>query len=313
MADESSSEKIDVLSFGEALVDFLPDQPGPLQNVGSFERVVGGAPANLTVGLARLDRDAALMGKVGIDQFGAYLMGQLEDEGVEITGITQTEEAKTGLTFVSLDDDGERSFLFYREPSADVVVDEEDVDEQLISRATFFQVGSNLLNEPRPRAATLHALELADEHECIISCDPNIRLHMWPHPDEARRMVLRSLNYAHIVKVNEQEFDFLGDGDTVRGVWENIFHARNVLALIITRGELGAEVITSDLRASADAPRTDVVDTTGAGDGFLSGLLTAMLENGIDDNQPVDATNFEALMRDWDEKDWQRMLETACA
>jgi fructokinase len=303
----------DVTSFGEALVDFLPDARGPLRDVATFTKVVGGAPANLALGLARLDRRAALHGKVGLDEFGVFLRETLVREGVETRGLTQTDEAKTGITFVSLDEDGDRSFLFFREPSADMTVDEDDVDEELIAQSRVFQVGSNLLTEARPRKATRRALEHASEHDCIVSYDPNIRLHLWPHPDEARRHVTEALEFAHIVKINEEELEFFADGAPLDQAWETVFAPNDVLAVILTRAGRGAEVITADARTAVEAPSVDVVDTTGAGDGFLAGLWCAIFEQALDEAPNVDARDFEALMRTWSEDRWHSILEFACA
>ena len=112
-----------VLSYGEALVDFLPDRAGvPLREVSSFRKTVGGAPANVAVGLARLGCDVALLGKVGADEFGHYLLEELTREGVDVGAMQQTTQAKTGITFISLTAEGDRSFLFFREPSADMTV-----------------------------------------------------------------------------------------------------------------------------------------------------------------------------------------------
>jgi fructokinase len=308
----ANQRTIDVTSFGEALVDFLPDAKGPLRDVATFTKVVGGAPANLAVGLARLERRVALHGKVGLDEFGMFLKEAMVREGVETRGLGQTNAAKTGVTFVSLDHSGDRSFLFFREPSADMTIDKDAIDVDLIATSRVFHLGSNLLPEATPRRATMHALGVAREHDCIVSYDPNIRLHLWPHPDEARRHASAVLDYAHVVKLNEEELEFFADGGTLADAWEHVFHPRGVLAVVLTRGSHGAEVITSTTRASAKAPAADIIDTTGAGDGFVAGLWCALFEQALDDAKTVDATDFEALSNTWSASDWNALLRFAC-
>ena len=121
-----------VLSYGEALVDFLPDRRGSLADVETFTKTIGGAPANTAVGLARLGCDVGLLGKIGADEFGDYLLDALQREGVDVAGVSQTSEAKTGITFISLDENGDRSFLFFREPSADMTISVDDIDVDVI-------------------------------------------------------------------------------------------------------------------------------------------------------------------------------------
>ena len=160
---------IDVLSFGESLVDFLPDQKGvPLSRVETFRKVVGGAPTNLALGVGRLGRTAALIGKIGADEFGDFIVDSLDQTGVVTSGIHRTDQARTGLTFVTLDQEGDRSFLFYRNPSADELLEPDEVDPELVARSRIFQVGSNMLTDERLRRTTLRAVELAEQSGCLI-------------------------------------------------------------------------------------------------------------------------------------------------
>ena len=153
---------LEVLSYGEALVDFLPDQSGRLlRDVTHFTKAAGGAPANMAIGLAKLGRSVGLMGAVGEDEFGKFLRNYLEEQGVNVSGIHMTNKAQTGITFVSLDANGERSFVFYRQPSADTMFRPENVNVETIRAASIFIAGSNLLVTPEVREATFTALEHA--------------------------------------------------------------------------------------------------------------------------------------------------------
>jgi fructokinase len=299
--------RLDVLSFGEALVDFLPDSRGvPLRRVENFRRVVGGAPANLTVGLSRLGCQAGLHGKVGDDEFGQFLCDQLQWEGVETRGVTKTDDEPTGITFVSLDADGERSFVFYRHPSADMMFRIDDVDPTLIEHARIFQYGSNLLVSEALRDATLEAVHTASDTGCFMSMDPNLRLHMWSDDQKARRWTLDALQHTDLLKVNQEELDFLAPDSTLEEAWSDLFAPRDIGVVILTQAGDGASLITHDGRRDVDAPAQDeIVDTTGAGDGFMSGLL-AGITHRLDDDESA----FASL--DWPLSTWRDILELGC-
>lgn len=268
---------LEVLSFGESLVDFLPNRRGvSLRDVDSFRKVVGGAPTNMALGLARLGCRSALVGKIGDDEFGAFVLETLRDAGVDVEGVACTDEAKTGLTFVTLDDDGDRSFLFYRDPSADMLLRPDDVDPTVLSRAEIFQVGSNLLTDPAVREATVYAMECARDADCAISVDPNIRVHLWSAPEEARRAVLEQCEGASILKLNEEELEILAPGTSPAEAWRETFRPRGVDIFVVTLGPEGALLYSPRGEAEVDAPSADVVDTTGAGDGFMSGFLAGL-------------------------------------
>lgn len=299
--------RFDVLSFGEALVDFLPDRRGKLRHVERFHRAVGGAPANVALGLGRLGRSVAFLSRVGADEFGAYVRLELEGEGVDVSHVFDTPGVKTGVTFVSLDADGDRSFLFFREPSADLAVTADDIDAELVAHSRITHLGSNLMTEADPLAATLRLLELADEHDRLVSCDPNIRLHLWKDPAEARRQVDVLLRACDLIKLNDDELEFVGQGRPARQVWEDILRPHGALALVVTRGGEGAEVFCGDVHARADAPPTEVVDTTGAGDGFVSGLLAAICELADED------ADLRETLSAWGAPTWARALGFACA
>src|SRR5688572_9512704 len=176
---------LDVLCFGEVIVDFFPEERGiPLRDAERFTRHLGGAPSNVAVGLARLGVHAGLMTLVGADEFGAFLRRGLEDEGVDVAGVGTHRTARTGITFVAVGPRGERSFLFYRHPSADQLVAEHDVDPALVARARVFHYGSSTLSRETARAATRRALAAARAAGCVVSCDPNLRARLWGDPAE---------------------------------------------------------------------------------------------------------------------------------
>jgi fructokinase len=269
---------IDVLCFGEVIVDFFPERRGiKLREAERFTRHLGGAPANVAVGLARLGVRSGLMTLVGADEFGAFLRDGLEREGVDVAGVGTHRTARTGITFVAVGDRGERSFLFYRHPSADQLVAEHDVDPAILARARVFHYGSSTLSREPARSATRKAVRAAREAGCAISCDPNLRLHLWNDPGEPGPIVRELLSLTDVVKISDDELPAIaGTADVEAG-------ARAVRALgpglvVVTLGERGcyfdgAAAGTGWARAS----RVELVDTTGAGDGFVAGLWTSLL------------------------------------
>ena len=295
-----------VLSYGEALVDFLPDRAGvPLRDVETFSRAVGGAPANAAVGLARLGCDVALLGKVGADEFGHFLCAELAREGVDVAGVTQTREAKTGITFISLDAEGDRSFLFFREPSADMTMRRNDIDTDVIDGADIVVAGSNLLTAAAVRDATMFVLEHARASGRFIVLDPNIRPHLWPNPEEMIPTIRAELALADIVKLNEEELAmFAPDGDTL---WSELRES-GARGLIITRASDGARLYRGGGVVEVDAPSAEVKDTTGAGDGFVAGLVCGLIRA----SEAGDAATLRTRVDDFDDVVWHRVLGLGC-
>ena len=181
----------DVVCLGEVLIDFVPTiTPTTLTDAPAFKKAPGGAPANVAVGPARLGVRSAFMGKVGDDQFGHVLVQTLADAGVDVAFVRFSSDARTALAFVSPRADGDREFMFYRHPSADMLFHASEVDAEAIQRAKLLHYGTiSLISEPS-RSATLHAIELAREAGCSVSCDPNLRLALWPDRDAAREGLL---------------------------------------------------------------------------------------------------------------------------
>ncbi len=299
----------EVLCFGETLIDFLPDTRGTLRDVSTFHKAVGGAPANVAVGLARLGRRAAMMGKVGEDDFGHYLRDALAREGVCVKRLTRTHEAHTSVTFISLDHDGERTFMSFRGVTAHMTLRPEEIHADAFVGAPIVVLDSNALVLPHPRAATLRALRLAREQGCFIVIDPNIRLHLWPNRDEAMPCVWELLSLADAIKLNEEELVLLAEDRTGAELYREQLAPMGVTALWLTRASGGAEVFCGTVHAEVSAPDVTVVDTTGAGDGFVAGLLTAVckLTEGARERATLAQT-----MRSWDARQWARVLGAGC-
>jgi len=276
-----------VLAHGELLIDFVPTVSGvTLIEAPAFIKAPGGAPANVAVGLARLGVSAGFLGQVGDDAFGRFLAQTLHDNGVDISTLKFSTEARTALAFVSLKADGERDFMFYRHPSADMLYSPADVDGDAaaIKAAKCFHYGSiSLIGEPS-RSAAFHAIELASKAGALISYDPNLRLPLWPSAEAARVGMLSAWKHAHVIKVSEEELEFLTGLSDVTAAVKQLWHA-NLRALFITRGKDGCYYFTSKFNGAVGGFSVTAVDTTGAGDGFVAGILKGLLDEprGFDD------------------------------
>ncbi|NOU73545.1 carbohydrate kinase [Paenibacillus sp. LMG 31458] len=267
-----------IVSLGELLIDFVPEVNGQaLADVTSFQRAAGGAPANVAAAVAKLGGDARFIGKIGRDPFGDFLVRTLDEVGVH-TAVVQTDEAKTGLAFVSLRADGERDFLFFRDPAADMLLRADEVQAQWLEDAAVYHFGSvSLIAEPC-RTATLDAACRAREFGALVSYDPNVRLALWPSADAARAEILAQLPLADVVKVSEEEIEFLLGVDATTGAQQLL--QRGPKVIIITLGPGGCRVVTA--RQDVVIPGTPVaaVDTTGAGDSFVGGMLYQLVSLG---------------------------------
>jgi fructokinase len=193
------------------------------------------------------------------------------------------------LAFVSLRDDGERSFMFYRHPSADMLMTPADVATNIIDTARIFHFGSiSMINSPA-REATLAAADHARTHDTLISYDPNLRMALWQDAESARIGMRRGLDYAHLLKVSDDELDFmLNEDESLRDLWQQY---EQMQLIILTRGKHGAILYSRNgAEVSHDGYAVDAVDTTGAGDAFVAGMLVNILKqlNAGDTLQTLD-------------------------
>ena len=267
-----------VISHGEMLIDFVSTVNGvSLIEAPSFLKAPGGAPANVAVGLARLGVATGFMGQVGDDAFGHFLAQTLRENNVDVSALRFSREARTMLAFVSLRADGERDFMFYRHPSADMLYSAADVDVEYIRSARAFHFGTiSLISEPA-RSATLRAVKIAREAGLLISFDPNLRLNLWPDADAARAAMQSGWSLAHVIKVSEEELEFLSQTADLTEAARTLWHD-DLRVLVITRGKAGCRYVTATFNGDVPGFNVTVTDTTGAGDGFVAGLLKGLLE-----------------------------------
>jgi len=280
----------DVTCLGELLIDFTSLQPGAsIIETPGFEKHAGGGPANVAVGVSRLGGTAAFLGMVGEDEFGRFLAKMLADRGVDIRGLRYSEQAHTTLAFVALREDGEREFIFYRNPGADMLYGPADLDESIIENGRILHHGSiSFISEPN-REATLKAISVAQASGRLISFDPNLRLNLWEDALEAHAGILLGLPAADILKVSEEELEFItGQMDLEKGM--RVLRNRGIPVVVVTLGEKGCAYHWGEHTGRMPGKPAKPVDTTGAGDAFAAGLLYQLARFDL---LPTDLTHEE--------------------
>lgn len=263
----------DVTCLGELLIDFTSLQPGAsIIETPGFEKHAGGAPANVAVAVSRLGGSAAFLGMVGDDEFGCYLAKMLADREVDIRGLRYSHDAHTTLAFVALRADGEREFIFYRNPGADMLYGPAELDEALVAECRVFHHGSISFISEANRAATVRAISIARERGALISYDPNLRLNLWPSADAARAGIALGLPSADLLKVSEEELTFI-TGETALDAGMVALRARGIPAVIVTLGAEGCAYSWGDYSGRVSGVTVEQVDATGAGDAFVAAVL----------------------------------------
>ncbi|MEH7122496.1 PfkB family carbohydrate kinase [Bacillus sp. JJ1773] len=262
-----------IISFGEALIDFIPTENGlGLAQVEMFKKSPGGAPANVAVAGAKLGGNSFFAGKVGDDHFGHFLNECLKSYQVHTDYLLFTKEAKTALAFVSLNKEGERDFEFYGSPSADMLFSAEEVDKSWFAGDEIFHFCSNSLSSPFSCKATEKSIELAKRAGALISFDPNIRFPFWSSKEKVRSTVLPLLNSVDILKISEDELTFLLETDYEREAVGQLLKL-GISLIVVTKGADGCSYYTESVTGTISAPHVQTIDTTGAGDAFVGGLL----------------------------------------
>jgi fructokinase len=296
------------VTMGELLVDFISTARGEarwLTPVGgdrdsgaaagqppAFIPAPGGAPANVAAGLSLLGKEAGFIGKVGDDPFGRGLAGALSGLGVDTRALSFSREARTMLAFVSLSAAGDRDFVFFRHPSADMLIRPEDIPAGYLSGASFFHFGSiSLIGEPS-RSTTRGLIGAAGEAGALISFDPNIRLSLFGDEAEARRTILETIPFTNILKLSEEEASFL-TGEKVPKAAALALLAMGPGLVAVTGGHKGSVAVTTRYAVEVDAYEVRVVDTTGAGDSFCAAMLAALSETEA--KRPSELTDLDLI------------------
>lgn len=264
-------------AIGEMLIDFTAQEAGVLETATTFRKNAGGAPANVAVCVAKLGKRACVITKLGNDAFGNFLAETLMRENVGTDFVFRTDAANTALAFVARDERGERSFSFYRNPSADMLLSEGEVQGIPFAGGDILHFGSVDLCDAPVKRAHIAAIGRARQAGAIVSFDPNLRYSLWKSAEELLSTVRAFVPLADIVKVSDEElFDITGIADERRAA-KSLFQGE-VKLVFVTKGAGGASAYTQTAEAwqSADTS-AHVVDTTGAGDSFIGTILYQLL------------------------------------
>ena len=249
---------------GDAVVDLIPDGDN------TYLKCPGGAPANVAVGIARLSGQCGFFGRVGDDPLGRFMAEVLANENIDISHLTLDDNQRTSTVIVDLDGHGERSFTFMVNPSADQFTQLTDIPS-FEANQWLHCCSIALANEPS-RSTTLAAMKAMKEANGFVSFDPNLRDEVWKNPQEIRSVVMSAVQMADVVKFSEEELLYLTETSSLDEGLTKLSHY-SIPLVLITLGEDGALAILNGQQHHVKSRSVNVVDTTGAGDAFVSGLL----------------------------------------
>jgi len=260
-------------AIGEALIDFIPDKSGcAFGDVTAFAPKVGGAPANVCAAFARLGGKSRLLTQLGDDPFGHKIINELNDVGIDTGCITLTDKANTALAFVSLGENGDRTFSFYRKPSADMLYEAESVKEEYFDDVFALHFCSVDIGNFPMKQAHKKAVEIMRQRGGIVSFDPNLRFNLWDSREALQKAVREFIPMSDIVKLSEDELEFVTGAKDISMGAHNLF-GQGVKLVLYTCGNKGAYAFTRNTHAYAPSYKVDAVDTTGAGDGLTGAFL----------------------------------------
>ena len=273
----------DVVALGEVLIDFTQNGKSAQGN-GLFEANPGGAPGNVLAMLNNLGKKTSFIGKVGKDQFGLMLKSTLEELGIGTENLMLDDEVHTTLALVHTFEDGDRDFSFYRNPGADMMLRADEVQEDLIKATRIFHFGTLSMTHEGVREATKKALDVAKNAGVMISFDPNLREPLWKSLDEAKEQVLYGLRYTDILKISDNEIQWLtGEEDYTEGV-KKIREMKDIPLILVSMGKEGSRAYYKDMIVEVKPfLQENTIETTGAGDTFCANVLNYVLENGLED------------------------------
>ncbi len=272
----------DVVALGELLIDFTENGTSSQGNP-VYEANPGGAPCNVLAMLSKAGKKTAFIGKVGRDIFGNRLKTVLEEAGIDISNLVMDEKIHTTLAFVETFPDGDRDFSFYRNPGADMMLKEEELNEELLKDTKLFHFGTLSMTHEEVRRATKKAIAVAKENGAMISFDPNLRPPLWSSLENAKEQVAYGLSQCDILKISDNEIQwFTGETDYDAGIGK-LKKEFDIPLILLSMGKEGSRAYYKDLRVEA-APflQENTIETTGAGDTFAGCCLYHVLQYGLD-------------------------------
>ena len=284
--------KYDVTALGELLIDFTENGTSAQGNP-VLEANPGGAPCNVLSMLNRLGHKTNFIGKIGNDMFGDQLEAALKEVGIGTDGLMRDNEVHTTLAFVHTAPDGDREFSFYRNPGADMMLSEDDVDAEQIKNSTIFHFGSLSMIDEVCRKATRRAIAIAEEAGILMSYDPNLREPLWKSMDLAKEQISYGLEHCNILKISDNEIQWLtGKEDYDEGI-AMVQEKYNIPLILLSLGKTGSRAYTKNCRVEVPAfIQEHTIETTGAGDTFGACILHYVLEHGWKEYSEAELTEM---------------------
>ena len=280
----------DITTVGEILIDLT--QTGISDNgIPIYTANPGGAPANVAVAASKLGAKTAFIGKVGNDSFGRFLCDTLKKYNVSTDGVITDKSANTTLAVVSVNENGERSFSFYRKNSADTLLSENEINDLQMSNTHILHFGSVSLTDEPSRTATISAVRRAKNLGATITYDPNYRESLWNSLDEAVERMKKPLDLVDILKVSDEELPLISGKTDVEDGAKYLCDKYNIKLVLVTLGAKGAYYRFKDCAGIVDGVSVTVADTNGAGDTFFGAFLSRMVYMGK--YKPSDLTEDE--------------------
>lgn len=272
----------DVVALGEVLMDMTPHGCSEQGNQ-LYEANPGGAPCNVLAMLSKAGKRTGFIGKVGKDIFGYQLKAILESEGIDTKGLCMSDNYRTTLAFVNIDETGERDFAFYRNPGADMMLTKEDINKDMIKNCSIFHFGTLSMTNKAVKEATQTAVSYAKEHHKIISFDPNLRPPLWNTLAEAKQAMRYGCAFCDILKIEDEELMFMTDTNTIEQGVAALQKDFRIKLILVTRGAKGSMAFANGFHVEKNAYLNPItVDTTGAGDTFCGCCLSYILDHSLE-------------------------------
>lgn len=271
-------KKYDVIALGELLIDFTMNGQSDQGN-NMFEACPGGAPCNVLALLNRMGKKTAFIGKVGEDQFGRLLRDTITEAGIDASNLKTDKKVNTTLAFVHTFPDGDREFSFYRNPGADMMLSEDEVEPSFVGQTKIFHFGTLSMTHDGVRAATKKAVQAAKDGGCLVSFDPNLRPPLWTSLDLAKEQMEYGFSVCDILKISDNEIQFVsGKEDYDEGI-AYLQEKYQIPLILLTMGKDGSRAYYKGMRAERPGFPVKAIETTGAGDTFCGSSLNYILEH----------------------------------
>jgi fructokinase len=286
---------IDITAVGEILIDLtqsgVTDKEIPIYNANP-----GGAPANVAVAASKLGAKTAFIGKIGDDAYGKFLADTLDKNNVDTQGLIVDKTSNTTLAIVSVNNDGERSFAFYRKNCADTLLSESEISDEQLKTTRILHFGSVSLTDDPSRTATISTVQRAKAFGATISYDPNYRANLWNSKTEAIQQMKKPLNMVDILKISDEELPLVSSSESLEDGTRYLYDTYNIPLILVTLGEKGAYYRFKNITGKVDGFKVKVADTNGAGDTFFGAFLSQMIFKKVYNPTELSKAEIEQML-----------------